>query len=154
VTVIVVSELAKFIPITDRLAPEVLGALYVMRLVMSGASYVTAFVHEDTMFDRVTVTDCLAPDPAGDPWHFKQVSEVQITVAQLLAPIAIVGVLSSGPKLNPCTVTRVPPPVYTLPFKAQLVEGESYVNRDSLVPIRVPTVTVTGTSVARPVAAF
>jgi hypothetical protein len=78
-----------------------------------------------------------APLPAAQT---SCVSEYHDVVAQKVFPSLVVGVVATGPKLNPRNVIEAAPAFGELPLIAVDVTGASNVKRESLVPACVETV--------------
>jgi len=78
---------------------------------------------------------------------------VHAEVAQLDAPIRAVTVPSSTAKLDPWTVTLLPPEVGALPSDRPVTIGESYENKLRIVPITDESVMVTPREMPMPLEA-
>jgi hypothetical protein len=124
---------AKFSPIKETEAPEVVGVLVGFAYVATGASNVKDDNCVPIRLATVRLSSTLEPYPAPIA-HDRAVLEVQVDVAHWKVLICTETVWSECAKLRPLTVTLSP--AVTPPFngRIELKTGESYVKICDSVP--------------------
>jgi hypothetical protein len=130
------SLIAKLKPDIVTVAPLLVG-IFRFVYVTTGESYVKIPAAVPTTAEIVSLTlcACFDPCPASMLWQSTEVYEFHFVVPQIVVAMAVEGVASSTPKLNPRIVTEVPALVGLLGSSETDTAGESYVNMFRTVPI-------------------
>jgi hypothetical protein len=129
----------KLVPSSVILAPPDVGVFGTIARDRTGALYENIPSWVPTIVPSVSVTRWLRPVPACAE-HPSAVAEIHEIVEQTVPEIAMVGVESEVAKFSPNMLIEAVAVVGVLNGAENVTDGESNVNDESCVPIRVDTV--------------